>query len=224
LLGVEIKKTLWDMLAAFKRPPSIAAGRMSCLYALHLQPESAIDVYGMRWNDQTILIDKLSGICTTLGFLLLVKANPKFNLEVTLELITLAMKVPNIYLLPRKMPMSSALSSSNVVVSVTGTVLMECILSGKPAVALADSPISRHRGCIVASSESEISKALHRVARGEAETSTKEEKIQYLMRMARNSYRGKISDPLNDPACLEAENILAVASAFRTIVNSLSVA
>lgn len=218
-LGTLVKKRLWDITAALKRPPDASPGkRANCLYAMQMQPEAAIDVYGTEWNDQEALVDRLSRICEQHGLSLLVKANPKFKLEVTLRLIGLAIKRSNVYLLPRRTAMKAALANSSVVVSVTGTVLMECILSGKPVVALADHPISRQKGCTIACRESEISAALGSAANGQAEASTEDEKIEYLKRLTQNTFRGLISEPIGDPACVTKENISDLREAFARVL------
>jgi hypothetical protein len=110
---------------------------LNILYPLQMQPEANLDVWGNKYRDQVDLILKISNILPE-NCKLLVKANPKAKYEVSSDLVDLINSRKNITALPIEMSMDEALKVTDLVITVTGTIAIECSFSKMPVITLVD--------------------------------------------------------------------------------------
>ncbi|MFY0603976.1 MAG: hypothetical protein JXQ93_08500 [Flavobacteriaceae bacterium] len=188
------------------------------LYPLQMQPEANIDVWGKKHRDQEELIKKLSE-SLPVGATLIVKPNPKSNYELTDELTTFVNKKKNIQFLHHNVKMDDIIPKIDLVITVTGTIAIECVLMNKPVVTLVKTINNKSKNCIYMESiEKELKLIVEKVLNGDFPKLKNHEKIDFINVLNRSSYKGKISDPYNDPTCTSEENINDLFCAFDEII------
>ena len=111
------------------------ASGFKILYPLQMQPEANIDVWGRKYNNQLQLIKQLVGAAPE-DVYLVVKPNPKSKYELSSDLIDYAEKNERIIVIHHDVPMIQVFQKIDLVVTVTGTIAMECIWANKPVLTL----------------------------------------------------------------------------------------
>lgn len=190
------------------------------LYPLQMQPESNIDVWGRKWRDQYDLVTQLANHlpedCT-----LVLKANPKFKHEVNDKMIKLIKERKNVVNLAVSEKMEAVFPKTDLVVTVTGTIAIECILSNTPCVRMVKSRFNDERNCVYIDHPNEIKEVISKIKEGTFPTLSQEEQIDYISRLNKYSYKGEISDPYSSPSCVSDKNIDDLQSAFEDIIGKL---
>lgn len=97
------------------------------IFALQLQPEANLDVDAAKFSNQLHSIFELNRICQKYGLKLYVKANPKSKYEI-LNINPSLLKGLGIGLLPLKSRIFGNVVKPEVVISSTGTALIEAVL------------------------------------------------------------------------------------------------
>ena len=190
------------------------------LYPLQMQPEANIDVWGKAYRDQTKLIEDMLASLPK-GCKLVVKPNPKSNYEISKNLICLTRKHQRIEILHHNVKMDDILPIIDLVITVTGTIAIECILSNKPIVTVVKTINNKIKSCIyIKSLNAELKTIIKKVQKGEFPCVTKQEMIIFINELNQLSYKGKISDPYTDVSCIQQENINDIVKAFISVINS----
>ncbi len=120
----------WEQHAAGQMDAWVAlkaSAKPWVLYALQMQPEGNIDVWGTPWNDQAAIIQRAAKSLAGIGATLVVKPNPKSKYEMNARLNQVVSSTPNVLALPHATPMAEVFQHASLVLAVTGTVLMECL-------------------------------------------------------------------------------------------------
>jgi len=178
------------------------------LYPLQLQPESNIDIWGNKYSDQLALIQRLLAAIPE-GCKLALKANPKTYMEMSDSLLDYAVENERILLLPIAMDMSDAQTVCLGAVTVTGTIGFEAVCGRGRCISLGHPILEAHFPDFCADSpEAAVDKLIAEPNLGEG---SPELGARLVDLFHRRSYAGKISDPVSDPACLDAENIRMVS-------------
>ena len=188
------------------------------LYPLQMQPETNIDIWSVGNSDQSEIIKGLSEQLVGTNFRLLVKFNPHSKYELLDDnLLVLADRVD---FLPFDFGMSEALEMSDAVISVTGSVILECISMQKPIFVVGNHEMSQLPGVNQLGSVNEI---VNFIADGLENhvTPTKEDGINYLQKLYLNSYSGIWFDPVNMSEFATDKNIEDITMAFRDVLNLL---
>lgn len=207
--------TSWDAIAEMHIEE---VTEFSVLYPLQMQPEANIDVWGKNHRDQTQLIEQLSNNLPT-GVKLIVKPNPKSKYEISEELIQLVHQRDNIVPLHHKVKMDDVLPKVDLVITVTGTIAIECILSDVPVVTLVHTINNQIKSCIYINNiESELNPLIEKIIKGEFPRTTEADKIGFINLLNQSSYKGKISDPFTDVSCVSDENIKSLVIAFESVL------
>lgn len=207
----------WEQNAHLALPEELN-GRPWVLYAMQMQPESNIDIWGFPWNDQVAIIREAADSLATIGSKLVVKPNPKSKYELSSELCQLVSTHPNIISLAHNCKMSDIFPRATAVLSVTGTVLLECVLAGKPVGVLGSHPMSRYPGVTPLSTPAEIAALIGDVVAGKAKTAGPEESAELLSRLYSASYMATMYDPLNQPGFATSNNLDNILAAFRDVL------
>ncbi|MDQ7075193.1 MAG: hypothetical protein Q9O24_08605 [Gammaproteobacteria bacterium] len=207
-------KIEWNALAA-ERADSMADKKI-ILYPLQMQPEANLDVWGQKHRDQAELVAMLAKALPD-DCCLLVKANPKVKYELNEALLARVRENKNSVPLALAVKMEEVFPQADLIVTVTGTIAIEAVLSGKPLALLGESVVKGGAGVIWLDQAAELSAALERLAAG-FPTATQEEKRALIRRLLSSSYAGLISDPCHAPTCLDAENIKQVATVIHAAV------
>lgn len=193
------------------------------LYPLQLQPESNIDMYGQPWNDQRATMARAADALATIGARLIVKPNPKSKYEMNRDLTRAVAQHPNIVPLPHAFAMARVFPQAPIILSVTGTVILESIFSAKPVSVLGEHALSRLRGTIPIGQPEQVADSLSLVLQDRARTATHREAIDLLKELHATSYDALLWDPIARPDLFQPESLQRLRNAFRHVVDGIAV-
>ena len=205
---------LWENLAFKKLAPDLNFKKI-VLYPMQMQPESNIDVYGQPWNDQNDIISRMSRVLESKNCILVVKPNPKSKYELNESLLSLVASRQNIVALSHTVKMSSVINKVDLVVTVTGTVLLECVFSKIRIACLGNHQMSRYPGVEVLSKPDDVANILF----DESPSFASRQQIENLYsELYKQSYQGVIFDPISDPHLMTEDNISLLVKAFESVM------
>lgn len=191
------------------------------LYPLHMQPESSVDVWGLPWNNQAEIVRRAAASIEPLGWQLLVKPNPKPKYEIDDRLIAVVTSTGNIVPVPENVSMSALFPSAQGILSVCGTVLLEAVFAGKPALALGDHAMAQYPGVTALANPDEVALGLHRAAEKLRSTNATVA-VQLVQSLYRNSYAVELFDPFNQLERINEKFGVSLATAFADVLAKLS--
>ncbi len=181
------------------------------LYALQMQPEANIEVWGRPFHDQVAVIERCLSALPPNGQLA-VKANPKAKYEVSNALLTLARSDRRVVLLPLDWQMPQAQAVAIGTVTVTGTVGYEAVFGRGRCVSLRHPMITEMFPSLHADTPEEaVTRLLADPATGRG---SPEMANQLLERIIATSFPGVINEPAYDVTCMSKENITRVCDAL----------
>jgi hypothetical protein len=207
----------WEKTALPSLPKDFNNGTF-VLYAMQMQPESNIDVWGYPWNDQTDLIIRAAAALEKVGGTLVIKPNPKSKYEITSELIRKLSRIQNVLVLSHKSKMDNVFPAVQGVLSVTGTVILECVLSQKPVAVLGDHELAKLPGVTNISAPEDVSKLVVQIRAGTEKRATEADGIGVLQQLYKDSYPGVMYDALNQSDMAATENVKNIVSAFDAVL------
>lgn len=207
----------WEKIALPSLPKDLNNG-LYVLYAMQMQPESNIDVWGYPWNDQTDLITRAAAALEKVGGTLVIKPNPKSKYEITSELIQKLSLIPNVLVLSHKSKMDSVFPAVQGVLSVSGTVILECVMSQKPVAVLGDHELAKMPGVTNISAPEDVSNLVVQIRAGTEKRATEADGISVLQQLYKESYPGVMYDPLNQSDMAATENVKNIVSAFDAVL------
>lgn len=210
-------KSNWESFALKEVPTN---DRFKILYALQMQPEANLDVWGNRYRNQSKLLRSLAQH-TDSQTEILVKPNPKSKYEL-FDLLGCIRSTERLLPLSHCLSMGPVFSQADLVVAVTGTVAIEAILCGKPVVSLIRTLNNNANGCVYLENLDNLPAIVDSVRKGEFPLMSLDERIDFLQLLCKTSYRGRIADPFNDPSSIDAENIDHLHAAFSDVLSALS--
>ncbi len=190
----------WDSQAKLNDWKNKIARKFVVMYPMQMQPEANIDVWGYPYKNQTETIKTISDQLHE-DEVLVIKPNPKAKFELTDELLTLV-KRDNIVIVPLNTPMSEVFSEAELVVVVTGTVAMECIVANKPVVTLTETMNNEQRNCPFLSNLNHLRPFIEKAKNGEYVRISDNEKVTYINNLVRTSYLG------NPYGCYRDDNVI----------------
>ncbi|WP_158651310.1 glycosyltransferase [Pseudotamlana carrageenivorans] len=204
----------WDKHSVFE----LDKNKFSVVYPMHLQPEANIDVWGRPKRDQLETIKKLSANLEG-NQLLYVKPNPKSKYELSIELLKFINETKNVKMLHHSVSMDAIFNSSDLFITVNGTIALECIFSNKPVFTLVDVFFNKAKNCLFLKSFSDLQESISKIKTDTFPTLSKDEKVDFLNLLNATSYTGVISDPYYSDYSVSKENINNVILAFNHILN-----
>ncbi len=192
--------------------------KFTILYPMQMQPEANLDVWGRKYRDQ---LETLKQIYQQLqeGELLYVKLNPKCKYELSIDLIDFVKNNKNVIALHLDTKMEAIFNSFDMVITVTGTIAIECILTNKPVVTLIKTLNNTNKNCKFISDTKALLPILQEVKNNTFPKINLEEKVNYINLLTKTSFCGIINDPLNDGNCVGIENINTILDAFISVIN-----
>lgn len=191
--------------------------KLTILYPMQLQPESNLDVWGQKYRDQTRLIKEIAKMLPE-NWQLLVKLNPKVKYELSQDLLDVVDCGKNIIPISSDTKMSDIFPSVDLVCTVTGTISVECVLSGKPLVCLGPSITEGFTGCVKLESLSCLAVVLADVEAGVFKVSDHAERIALIKLLFDSTFSGKISDPGTRPEVMQKDNLDEVSKNIASIL------
>lgn len=186
------------------------------LYPLQMQPEANLDVWGNRYKNQALLVKELAQHLPD-KWLLAVKPNPKSKYEMTEELLEAVNKSHNIVGLHSDISMKHIFNIAEIIVTVTGTVAIECILGEKPLGLMGPSITEGIKGCRKLNSPEEISALVHEVTKKDFKIATQNDKRELIKKLIETTYRGLISDPMSSAECMSSDNVRLIAGYIESL-------
>jgi hypothetical protein len=175
----------------------LIAKKFGLLFPLQMQPEGNIDVFGVKYRNQTKVISKLISVIPK-DIILYVKPNPKSRYEITDDIIKLAKENSNLILLPHSLEMSDIIKNIDLVITNTGTIAIECILNNTPISILSKYFFNTASNCIYINDINDINDIINLVKINEFPTLTKKEILNYFNSLRRTSYEGIMSSDSTD--------------------------
>ncbi len=192
--------------------------KFKILYPLQMQPEANIDVWGRKHRDQTELIKLLANALKD-DEVLYVKPNPKSKYELTPELLDLVKNNSKIKHLLHGSKMDNVLPKVDLVITVTGTIAIECVLSNKPVATLIKTINNQAKNCIfIDDINNQLNEVVNQVKSKNHINLTIGDKINFINILNKTSYKGVISDPYTDSNCMSNKNIELLTEAFNDIL------
>lgn len=205
----------WETIVGTKKI-DINQSNTKVLYPLQFQPEANIDVWGRKHRNQFKLIKDIVNNLP-LDTYLYVKPNPKSKYEISKELIDYIAKEEKIIPISHSTSMSEIINDMNIVLTVTGTIAIECILSNKPILTLIKTLNNTARNCIYIESLNEIFTYINLVRNNEYPKISDSEKVDFINLINKTSYEG-----ITSQSFLSDKNLNVCAQAFLNVVNSIS--
>jgi len=208
---------LWDQKAEMEIEEN---SFFKILYPLQMQPEANIDVWGKKYRNQQNLIQEIYEALPK-NTVLYIKPNPKSKYELTEELITYVDQQENIKIIHHSVKMDTILPIIDLVITVTGTIAIECILSNKPIVTLIKTINNLADNCMyIRDLKKDLKNIISLVEMREFKILNEQEKINYINILNTTSYRGKVSDPFTDKNSVSKKNIDNLVLAFYTVIEN----
>ncbi|SUX30563.1 capsular polysaccharide export protein, LipB/KpsS family [Chromobacterium vaccinii] len=213
-----LAKGRWEKIA-IERTPShantlLGDNKKWVLYPLQLQPESNIDVFGQPWNDQAELVSRMAKALADIGASLVVKPNPKSKYEMNEVLLQVVDENRNIIPLPHSFPMQEIFNNAPLVVSVTGTVILERIFSMKPVAVLGSHAMSQYAGVSHMQCPEQVSDLLQDSLTGDAPCASRSQAIDFLQMLHTTSYDALLWDPIARPDLFDTVRLEQLRKAF----------
>lgn len=206
----------WDKNASNTIETSNA---IKVLYPLQMQPEANIDVWGRPYRNQCELIKTISKALPK-NVELYVKPNPKSKYELDKDLIDFIQQPNNVKALHHSTKMDTILPNIDLVITVTGTIAIECILSNKPVATLIETLNNTAKNCkYISNIETELPEIIATVSNNSFPKLDGQDKITFINTLNKTSYKGIISDPFSDPNCVRDANLENLNNAFLDILN-----
>lgn len=199
----------WEKVANEKRD-LINKKSFKILYPMQMQPEANLDVWGRPYRNQA---DTIRQILRNSGedVYVIVKPNPKSKYEMSDELLDLIKENHRIIPIPHSQSMDNVLPAADLVITVTGTIAIECILSDKPILTLIYTLNNMNENCMFVESCLLLRKYIKNVYKGKRYAISEDEKCSFLNTINQTSYQGMpyesyINDIRNLDLCLAAFN------------------
>jgi hypothetical protein len=190
----------WDEIAYNKSFNTKTA--FCILYPMQMQPEANLDVWGRKYRNQLETLKSLIEF-TNDNIYIIVKPNPKSKYELTDELLEYIQKQPRIIPVVHEKMMKEILPVVDLVVTVTGTIAIECILADKPVITLVQTINNTISNCLFLDNLNDIMKYINIVKKHKFPQSPEKEKIMFMNKICKSSYIGlpyekvKIQDNIN---------------------------
>lgn len=179
----------WNALSKNKPWEDAIKHKFVVMYPMHMQPEANLDVWGYPFRNQADTIKKIADQLKD-DEILVVKPNPKAKYELTDELLSLLASRDNIVTVPLETPMAIAFGKTGLVVTVTGTIAMECIVSNKPVVTLVKTLNNNQRNCPYLNDLLKLRPFIDKAKNGEFIQISDDERVAYINEIVKTSYKG----------------------------------
>ncbi|MBF8748654.1 hypothetical protein [Pseudomonas monteilii] len=204
----------WEAIA---RTRTSNSQKLKILYPMQLQPESNLDVWGQKYRDQAGLVKAIADSLPS-AWELIVKLNPKVKYELSHELLQVVESKSNIIPLAADTKMAGVFDFVDVVATVTGTIAVECVLSGKPVLSFGPSIVDGYAGCVSLDGFDSIPDILCEIEQRTFQVSEHAERVRLIKSLYRTTFPGNISDPATRPEVMLDENIIEVSGRISLIL------
>ena len=182
------------------------------LYPLQLQPEANLDVWANEFSDQLNIVREVSKAAPS-GWRVLVKPNPKSKYELLNSFVKHASELNNVELLPLESEMSEILPQTDLVLTITGTIAVECVFRGVPVLQLGPGPVRKlHKHERLFKNGAELQCIAETAFADGGFVADEAEKSMLATSLYTSSFPGQVGDEYSSPVTLSQENVGKVAS------------
>ncbi len=204
----------WNIFAGTQRG-KIDIPAFKILYPLQMQPEANLDVWGRKYNNQLQIIKKIIRE-TEDDTYLIIKPNPKSKYELSSDLIDYVQETKRIIPVHHDVMMGEILPEADMVVTVTGTVAMECVWSNKPVVTLLKTIHNSAGNAVFLENLDNLRLYADMVREKKFPIITDKQKIEFINLITRTSFIGMPYEGITDD-----ENMKLCKTAFEKILHEL---
>lgn len=212
----------WEAFAQVQLPESLK-NRPWVLYPLQMQPEANIELWGKPWSYQAEIVKRAAQSLEKMGAVLVVKPNPKSKYELSDDLCELVKSTPNIIALSHKTPMKAVFPLAPLLMTVTGTVTLECIFASKPIAVLGNHAMTKYAGIEVMNQPEDIASVMDKVLTQRAKVATRDDAKLILNHLYTKSYPVTLWHQLDRPELMTERNVNKLTDAFEDVLNHLGV-
>lgn len=190
------------------------------LYAMQMQPEANIDVWGNPFNDQADMVEwiakQLQGEDK-----LVVKPNPKSKYEISQKLLAVKKNYPDkIILLKHNSKMDDVWKHISFFITVTGTISIECVFDNKPVGMFGLGIQGDQKNCIRLRLTDDLNQYIQQIKNDTFPKLTEEEKIAFLNLLTNKSFPGINGDGMYGKHYLDdVDNFNLLLNAYTHILN-----
>jgi hypothetical protein len=200
----------------------IATDDFKILFPLHMQPEANVDVWGRPFNDQIAVIKNTAAQLRE-GEYLYVKPNPKSKYELTAELLNTVQQLPNVRIFHPSVKMDAVIGQMQLLITISGTAAMECILADKPVVVLSPQYYAALGGGANLTDWAQLQGFITQIKNKTFPLLTASAKAQVINNWNKTSFAGNIGDGLHSRSFLhDAANMQGIIAAFRKIIQQIT--
>ena len=190
------------------------------LYAMQMQPEANIDVWGNPNSNQTNVISMILESLNK-GEKLIIKPNPKSKYEISQQLLSvIKLNRDKVIPLTHSSKMDVLWDKIDLVITVTGTISMECIFDNKPLIMLGPGLQNNKSNCYVLKPEESMRPIFDQIKDKKFPVLSQNEKVNYLQELIQTSYEGTNGDGLHNLHYInDNENLDNLKDAYIDILN-----
>ena len=197
---------------------NLSIEKFNLLYPLQMQPEANIDVWGSPNSNQVDVIRRIANQLSK-DERLYIKPNPKSKYEISSDLIDLVENNKKIVALSHSSTMDELLQYINLIITVTGTISIECIFSNKPVAVFGKGLQFNQKNCIRIKHDSIIKEIISNIKNERFPTLKMNEKVEYLNSIVETSFKGNLGDGfLNRKNIYNKENMNLIFNSFNKIL------
>jgi len=193
------------------------------LFTLHHQPEASIDVLGSYFSNQIELIRTLSRSLPSTHDLYVKEHRVSIGAR-SIEFYKNLKRIPGVRLIDPFTDNHELILNADLVITVSGTAAYEAALYNKPAMTITPmffGAIQIVNGInIYQDGLHKIFQVLNSQIQEKEIIVRRQNNITFLAWVIAQSFKGLISDPIHNPACMEPENLDAVADAINLLLRN----
>ena len=204
----------WDEFASSKVKDT---NHFKILYPLQLQPEANLDVWGRPYRNQLEVVKKILKNSEE-NCLLYIKPNPKSKYEINDEFISFLKEEKRVIPLNHGVKMEEVFQKMDLIITVTGTIAIECILANKPVVTLINTINNQSGNCFYLDCFNKLNGVINSIKNDKFPKLSKDKRINFLNKLNESSYPGIVSDPLSDWRSTSEENVRRIVNAFNAVL------
>ncbi|WP_287060080.1 hypothetical protein, partial [Algoriphagus sp.] len=151
---------------------------------------------------------------------LLLKPNPKSKYEISKELLDLVKSnSERIIVLKHSSKMADVWLITDVVVTVTGTIAIECVFDNMPVIMLGEALHTRQKNCYHLKADESMQPIFDQIKKGGFPKMSSEEKVAYLQELMQTSFEGTNGDGLHNSHYLkDARNLTKLKTAYTKVL------
>lgn len=213
----EINRELFKLVGGQRQVSGLEFGSY-VFYPLHKQPEASVDVIGRYYEDQYVnILNIWRGLPE--GWKLFVKEHSNAVGDRSIFFYRKIAKLKGVVIIGVGADSHELIRNSLAVVTVSGTAAYESALMGKSSLTFAKTFFNKLALCDQVTIEQLRASSLCDILKDQqVRRDQKLELAEYEDWLSARVFKGIISDPDSNPACMERENLTRVAEAFSAVI------